>query len=167
MILHYIHYLQPIKKCHQDKRLCVVVNVVYIPKLYIPHYYHGVISIFKTQGSNPKFSKQKIWRKRIFAYMKHIKIRSCHMGIIFTPTHMTRQRQQCVRIHSQVMHYQTGNVSWDVVPNFQVLIFLTKKHMINILERDLQFYFTCIIYANLLFHQTFCFENFGFDPWVF
>ena len=38
--------------------------------------------------------------------MKHIKIRSCHMGFIFTPKHMIWQRQQCVRIHSQIMHLQ-------------------------------------------------------------
>ena len=35
----------PIKKIHQDTRLCVVVNVVYLTKLYIPHYYRGVIGI--------------------------------------------------------------------------------------------------------------------------
>ena len=45
------------KKPHQDTRPCVVVNVVYPPKLYIPHYYHGVIGIFKTQRLNPKCSK--------------------------------------------------------------------------------------------------------------
>ena len=27
--------------------------------------------------------------------------------------------------------------------------------------------FICFIYANLLFPQTFCFDNFRFDPWVF
>ena len=34
-----------IKKCRQDTRLCVVVNVAYPPKLCIHHYYHGVIVI--------------------------------------------------------------------------------------------------------------------------
>ena len=37
--------LPQLKEIHQDTRLCMVVNVVYIPKLYIPHYYHGVIGI--------------------------------------------------------------------------------------------------------------------------
>ena len=32
-------------KCRQDTRLCVVVNVAYLPKVYIHHYYHGVIII--------------------------------------------------------------------------------------------------------------------------
>ena len=30
------------------------------------------------------------------------------MGIIFTPTHMTWQRQQCVLTHSLIMRYHTG-----------------------------------------------------------
>ena len=33
------------KKCHQYTRFCVVVNVLYPPKLYIPNYYLGVIDI--------------------------------------------------------------------------------------------------------------------------
>ena len=34
-----------IKKCCQDTRLCVIANVSYLTKLYIHHYYHGVIVI--------------------------------------------------------------------------------------------------------------------------
>ena len=34
-----------LKKCLQDTKLCVVVNVVYLPKVYIRHYLHGVIVI--------------------------------------------------------------------------------------------------------------------------
>ena len=34
-----------LKKNQCDTSSCVVVNVVYLPKLYIPNYYHGVISI--------------------------------------------------------------------------------------------------------------------------
>ena len=54
----------------------------------------------KTEG----LGKDKI------ACMKHIKIQSCHMGVIFTPKHMEWQRQQCVHAHSQIMRYHTGNV---------------------------------------------------------
>ena len=39
------------------------------------------------------------------------------------------------------MHYHTGNVSYDVVTNFQALIFLTKKKMINIPTLVHQFVF--------------------------
>ena len=81
----------------------MVVNVAYLPKLCIHHYHHGVIVIKKTQVSHPKLSKQKVWGKRKFAYMKLIKIQSCHMGVIFTPNNMTRQRQKCVHTHSQIM----------------------------------------------------------------
>ena len=44
-------------------------------------------------------------------------IRSCHMDVIFKPKHLIWKRQQCVHIHSQIMHYHTGNVYCDVVPN--------------------------------------------------
>ena len=46
--MHYVHYCRPDQnKDHHDTRLCVVVNVVYIPKVYIPNYYRGVIDFFK------------------------------------------------------------------------------------------------------------------------
>ena len=41
----------------------MVVNVVYLPKVYTHHYHHGMIVILTTQGSKPKFSKQKVWGK--------------------------------------------------------------------------------------------------------
>ena len=34
-----------LKKCRQDTRLRVVVNVAYLPKVCIHNYYHGVIVI--------------------------------------------------------------------------------------------------------------------------
>ena len=73
--------------------------------------------------------------------MKHIKIRSCHMGIILTPKRLISKSQQCVCIHSQIIHYHTGNVSCDVVPNVQTLIFLTKKQIIKITTLVHQFVF--------------------------
>ena len=33
------------KKCRQDTRSCLILNVSYLPRLYICHYYHGVIVI--------------------------------------------------------------------------------------------------------------------------
>ena len=54
------------------------------------------------------------------------------MGVIFTPKHLIWQSRKCVRIHTQIMHYHTGNLACDVVPNVQALILMAKKHMINI-----------------------------------
>ena len=34
-----------LKNCRQDTRLCFVVNVAYLQKLCIHHYYHGMIVI--------------------------------------------------------------------------------------------------------------------------
>ena len=67
------------------------------------------------------------------------------MGVIFMTNHLIWQGQQCMRIHSHIMHYHIGNVYYDVVPNVQALIFLTKKQMINIPTLVLQLYFTFII----------------------
>ena len=55
--------------------------------------------------------------KKNITYMKHIKIQSCHMGVVFTPNHMIWQRQQCVRIHSHIMRYHTRNVYFGVFKN--------------------------------------------------
>ena len=44
VILHYVHYCHP---HYQDTRLCVVVSVVYLKKVYINNYYHGMIVIRK------------------------------------------------------------------------------------------------------------------------
>ena len=44
-----------LKKCLQDTRSCVVVRLVYLPKVYITHFYHGVIYIkekLKDQSKN-------------------------------------------------------------------------------------------------------------------
>ena len=54
------------------------------------------------------------------------------MGLIFTPQPMIWQSQECLHIHSQIMCYHTKNFYCNVVPNFQALIFLTKKQMISI-----------------------------------
>ena len=47
----------------QDTRSCVPVNVSYLPKVCIRHYYHCVIFIKKNKGFQPKFSKQEFWEK--------------------------------------------------------------------------------------------------------
>ena len=78
--------------------------------------------------------------------MKLIKIQSCHMGVIFTPNNMTRQRQQCVNTNTQIMRYHTVNVYCDVVPNLQALILLTRKQIIIIPTPVLQLVFTFIIW---------------------
>ena len=50
--------LQPqLKIFHQDTRLCVVVNVLYLKKVYIPHYYHGVIGIKNNSSIKSKMPK--------------------------------------------------------------------------------------------------------------
>ena len=133
MILHYVHYCHPnLKIFDQYPRLCVVANVVYLPKVYIHHYHHGAIGIEKNSRIKSKMIKTEGLVKKKIAYTKQIKIRSCHMGFIFTPNNLIWQRKQCVHIHSQIMNYHTGKVSCDVVPNVQALIFLMKKQMINI-----------------------------------
>ena len=50
-------------QCQHNTISCVVVNVIYLTKLYIHCYYHGVIFIFKAERSKLKLSKQKVWWK--------------------------------------------------------------------------------------------------------
>ena len=109
-----------------------------------------VVQNLSVNGSLPCFIHRAIiwWMlkteglgKSKFTYMKHIKIQSCHIGVIFTPKHMTWQSKQCVHNHSQIMRYHTGNMYCGVVLNVQALIFLTRKQMIIILTLALQFVF--------------------------
>ena len=39
---------------YQDKNSCLVVSVIYLPKVYISNHYYVVIFILKTQGSKLK-----------------------------------------------------------------------------------------------------------------
>ena len=133
------------KKIRQDKRSCVVVNVAYMPKVYIHNYYHGIIFIKKNSRISSKILKTEGLGKKKITYMKIIEIQSCHMGIIFTPKHTTWKSQQCVHTHSQIMRYHTVNVYCDVVPNVKALIFLISKQMISIQTPVLQLVFTFII----------------------
>ena len=99
-----------LKKNHQETRLCVVANVAYLPKVCINNYYHGVIVILKNSSISAKMLKTEGLGKNQIAPMKLKKIKSCHMGFIFTPNNMTWQRKQCVLTHSMIMRYHTGNL---------------------------------------------------------
>ena len=151
VILHYIHYWHP--------NLKNVVNIqghVWLWMLHICQKYAFIITItawllfLKTQVSHPKCSKQKVWGKSKFAYMKLIKIQSYHMGVIFTPKDMTWQRQQCVLTHSLIMHCHTGNVYLYVVPNVLALILLTSNQIISIPTLFFQFVFIFIIWLHVV-----------------
>ena len=150
-IIHYVRYFHPnFKKNRQDTRLWVVVNVVYLTKLFIHHYYHDVIVIFKNSSISDKMLKTEGLGEKKITYMKLIKIQSRHMGLIFTSKHMTWQSQQCVHVHSHIMRYHTGNVYCVVVPNVQALIFLTSKQIISIPTPVLKFVFTFIIWLHVV-----------------
>ena len=88
----------------------MVVNVAYLPKVYIYHYCHGNIVILENSSISAQILKTEGLGKKKIAYMKHKKIESCHMGVIFTPKNITCQRQQCVHTHSQIMSYHTVNM---------------------------------------------------------
>ena len=107
VILHYVHY------CHPNlKNVVKIQGHVWLGMLNIWKNYTFIItvkvrSLFKKLKDLSQ-NAQNIWlRKSKFAYVKLIKIHSCHMGVIITPNQMTWQRQQCVHIHSQIMCYHT------------------------------------------------------------
>ena len=123
----------------------MVANVAYLPKVCIHHYCHGEIVIFKNSRISAKMLKTEDLEKKKITYTKHIKIQSCHTGVIFNKNNMAWKRKQCVNNHIQIMSYHTGNVYCGVVPNFQLLIFLTRKQMISIPTTFLEFVLTFII----------------------
>ena len=132
------------------KQIIKIQGHVLLRMLHICQKYTFIItvmvrSLLKNSSISSKIIKTEGLGEKKIAYMKHIKIQSCNMGVIFTPKHMTWQRKKCVHNHSQIMRYHTGNVYWVVVPNVQALIFLTRKQMIIIPTPVLQLVFTIII----------------------
>ena len=110
VIIHYVHYCNPnLKTCHHDTRLCVVVNVVYKKKYTFLNTIMAWL-VFKNWNIKAKIPKAEGLGEKTIAYMKHIKVHSCHMGVISMSKHLIWKSQQCVIIHSQIIHYNTGNV---------------------------------------------------------
>ena len=60
----------------KSSRYKVVANVAYLKKVYIHHYYHSVIVIFKNSRISAKMLKTEGLGKNRIAYMKLIKIQS-------------------------------------------------------------------------------------------
>ena len=147
LIIHYAHYCHP-----NENNVVKIQGYVWLWMLNIYQIYVFVITIMawslfqKNSRISSKILKTEGLGKNQIVYMKLIKIQSCHMGVIFKPKHMIWQRQQCVHTHSQIMRYHTGNVYCYVLPNFQALILLTRKQMINIPTLLNQFIFTFIIW---------------------
>ena len=63
-----------LKKCMHVTRSCVVVNVAFLVKVYIHHFYPGVIGISKKSKIKSKILKAEGLVKKHSTYMKHIKI---------------------------------------------------------------------------------------------
>ena len=95
-----------------------------------------------------KYQIQNIQNRRSsekhITYMKHIKIHSCHMGIIFMPNQMIWHKLQCVHILSLIMQFHTGNVYCGAVLTVHVSILLTNKQIIIIQTQHPQYCFTFI-----------------------
>ena len=145
VIPKYVHYCQP-----NYKNVIKIQSYVWLQMLHIYQNYTFVVtvmasSLLKKLKNLSQNSQNRRSGEHKMAYMKHIKIQSCHMGVISTPNHITWQMQQCVHTHSQIMRYHTGNLYCSVVPNVQSIIFLTRKHIISIPNPVLQFVFIFII----------------------
>ena len=76
------------KKNHQDTNSCVVSNVAYLPKVYIPHYYHNVIIILKKLKDQSQNSQNRRSGDKTNHIYDTYKIQSCHIDVIFTPEHL-------------------------------------------------------------------------------
>ena len=143
VILHYGHFCHPNLKMSSIYKVMCGCNVAYLKKFTF------IITIIAWPLFTKIIKAESLEKKQI-AHMKHIKIQSCHMGVIFTLNHMTWQRQQCVHNQSQIMRYHIRNLYCGVVPKFQALIFLTRKQMISIPTPVLQLIFTFIIWLHFV-----------------
>ena len=101
-------------------------------------------SYLKNSKIKSKIIKSEGLVKKNITYMKHIKIRWCHMGVMFMPKHWIWKRLQFSHIISLIMHLHTGNVHCGAVPNVCVSIFLTKKQIKNADKQHPQLGFTFI-----------------------
>ena len=121
LILHYVHYCHPNYKNISSRykfmcgcECCISAKNINSSLLSCCDRY-----LEKNARIKSKILKIEGPVKKQTAYMKHIKLRSYHMGVIFTRKHLTWKRQQCVRIYSQIMNYHTENVSCNIVINVQ------------------------------------------------
>ena len=69
--------------------LCVVVNAVYLPKVFIYHYYHDMIFIWGRSTIQVKMHKTEGLVKNIISYLRNIKNLWCHMGVIYMQQNLT------------------------------------------------------------------------------
>ena len=99
---------------------------------------------FKKTRISAKILKTEGLGEKKIAYIKHIKIQSCHMRVTFTPKHKACQRQKCVHTHSQTIFYHTGNLYCGVVLNVHMAILITNKQIKNMNKQHPQLCFTFI-----------------------
>ena len=141
VIIHYIHY------CHPNKNVINIQGHLWLWMLYIYQDYTFLMTIiarlsFKKINDQRKMLKTEGLVKKKIAYMKHIKIRSCNMGVIFMPKHLIRKK-------STICEYPQSDHVLKCVMRYcskvQAFIFLTKKQMIIIPTLVHQLVFTFII----------------------
>ena len=78
----------------------MLVSVIYLPKLYIHHYYHGVIVILKTQQSKPKCSNRRSGREENPTYETYKNTVMAHGRHIYTKAYDMAKAKMCAYPHS-------------------------------------------------------------------
>ena len=115
-----------LKKYLHVTRACVVVNVVFMLKVYIHHCYPSVIDIWKPKDKIQNAQSRRSGEKSHHIYETY-KTQWYYMGVIFMPNHMIWQRLQCAHFLSLIMHSHTVNVYFGVVMHVYISILLTNK----------------------------------------
>ena len=97
VVLHYVHYCHPnLKRCHQDTRSCVFMNVAYLPKVCIHHYYHGVIVIFKSSSISAKILKTEgLGENKIHIYETYWNAVMLHVRHIYATAYDLEKAIMC------------------------------------------------------------------------
>ena len=122
----------------------MVLNLLYIPKLHITHYYHDLIGIEKSKIKPKILKTEGLVKNKICIYEMYKNIVMPHGHHIYSKASDMESATMCKYPHSD-----HGLPHWERVlqccAKCRVLIFLTKKQMISIRTQPLHFDFSFII----------------------
>ena len=98
----------------------------------------------KNSNIKSKIPRKEGLVKKHIAYIKQIKIQSCHMDVIFMTKQLIWNNLQCAHIICLIIHFHTWNVYCGPVTTVRVSMFLTNKQIIIIQKQHPQYGLTFI-----------------------
>ena len=129
----------------------MVVNVVFLIKVYICHCYHGVIVIWKNLKIKAKMIKiEGLVKKSHHIYETYKNTVMPHGRHIYAKEYDIAQATMCAYTQYDHAPPHWKFLLWCCTESVHVSIFLTKKHIIIIQTRHPQYSFTFIISLDIV-----------------